>query len=243
VYVIALSEIDRARFGVVTARDGHVTMDSLGAGLEFCRSRGVQLLIARCRTEDLGVAQEIEAAGGRLMDTLVYYVRVIVKGDLPENTCKVPIRPVRPAEGEAVRAIAREAFRGYRGHYHADPRLDPLRCDEAYQDWAQRSCTSRDVAGEVLVADDGALAGFATLRLNEPSEGEGVLFGVAPRAQGAGIYKAFMIEGMRWCRAQGAKRMVVSTQVTNLAVQKVWSRLGFEPSESFYTFHVWFDAA
>ena len=37
--------------------------------------------------------------------------------------------------------------------------------------------------------------------------------------------------------------MVLSTQVTNLAVQKVWSRLGFEPSRSYYTFHLWFDGA
>jgi GNAT superfamily N-acetyltransferase len=239
--MIALSSIDQERFGVVTARDGDVTLSTLEPDLAFCRTRGVQLLIARCRTEELHVAQALEAAGGRLMDTLVYYVRVIVGGELPENTCKVPIRPVRPGEDEAVRKVAGEAFRGYRGHYHADPRLDPAKCDEAYQSWAQRSGVSREVAGEVLVADDGQVAGFATLRLNDPREGEGVLFAVAPRVQGAGVYKAFMLEGMRWCRFQGAKRMVVSTQITNLAVQKVWSRLGFEPSHSFYTFHLWFD--
>jgi GNAT superfamily N-acetyltransferase len=243
VKVIALSSIDQERFGIVTARDGEVTPETFEHDLAFCRSHGVQLLIARCRTEELAVAQALEAAGGRLMDTLVYYVRVIVKGELPASTCKVPIRSVRPGEDEAVRRVAREAFRGYRGHYHADPRLDPSKCDEAYQSWAQRSCLSRDVAGEVLVADDGQVAGFATLRLNDPHEGEGVLFAVAPRAQGAGVYKAFMLEGMRWCRSQGAKRMVVSTQITNLAVQKVWSRLGFEPSQSFYTFHLWLDPA
>ncbi len=241
--MIALSSIDQERFGIVTARDGEVTAATLEPDLAFCRAHGVRFLIARCRTEELAVAQALEAVGGRLMDTLVYYVRVIVKGELPESTCKVPIRPVRPGEDEAVRRVASEAFQGYRGHYHADPRLDPAQCDEAYQSWAQRSCLSREVAGEVLVADDGQVAGFATLRLNDPSEGEGVLFAVAPRVQGAGVYKAFMVEGMRWCRAQGAKRMVVSTQVTNLAVQKVWSRLGFEPSQSFYTFHLWFDLA
>jgi GNAT superfamily N-acetyltransferase len=241
--MIALSELDRERFGIVTARDGAVTAQSLESDLAFCRSNGVRLFIARCRTEDLDVAQALEAAGGRLMDTLVYYVRVIVKGELPENTCKVPIRPVQPGEDEAVRQVAAQSFQGYRGHYHADPLLDQGKCDEAYQSWAQRSCVSREVAGEVLVADDGAVAGFATLRLNDPSEGEGVLFAVAPRAQGAGVYKGFMVEAMKWCKAQGAKRMVVSTQVTNLAVQKVWSRLGFEPSSSYYTFHLWLDPA
>ena len=44
---------------------------------------------------------------------------------------------------------------------------------------------------EVLVAEvDGRLAGFATLRMNNSEEGEGVLFGVAPFAQGSGIYRS-----------------------------------------------------
>jgi GNAT superfamily N-acetyltransferase len=238
--VISLSAIDHERFGIVTARDGLVTPETLATDLGFCGAHGVRLFIARCRTEELAVAQGLEEAGGRLMDTLVYYARVLVKGDLPENRCKIPIRPVRAGEDSAVRAVARDAFQGYSGHYHADPRLDRQKSDEAYQSWAQRSCLSREVAGEVLVADDGQVAGFATLRMNDPDEGEGVLFAVAPRAQGSGVYRGFMVEGVRWCRSQGAKRMIVSTQITNLAVQRVWTRLGFEPAYSCYTFHLWF---
>ena len=151
-------------------------------------------------------------------------------------------RPVRPGDDEQVRQVAAESFRGYFGHYHADPRLDSRLCDEVYVSWAVRSCLSREVAGEVLVAElDGRVAGMATLRMNDSEEGEGVLFGVAPAAQGHGIYRSFMIRAMEWCRAQGATRMVVSTQITNLAVQKVWTRVGFEPSHAYYTFHKWFD--
>jgi ribosomal protein S18 acetylase RimI-like enzyme len=238
----SLSALDQERFGVVTARASAVGAGSLPAVLAFCWEHHVQFLIARCDAGDLTAAQAIEDAGGRLMDTLVYYTRVLVEGDLPGHNCKVPIRPLRQDDIAGVGAVASEAFKGYYGHYHADPRLDRVQCDEAYQSWAHRSCVSRDVAEEVLVADDGAIAGFATLRMNDPSEGEGVLFGVAPRAQGVGIYKALMVEGMRWAKASGAERMVVSTQITNLAVQKVWSRLGFEPSSAQYTFHAWLDA-
>ena len=83
--------------------------------------------------------------------------------------------------------------------------------------------------------------GFATLRLNNSDEGEGVLFGVAPKAQGRGIYRSFMVKGMEWCMKKNATHMVVSTQITNTAVQKVWSRVGFEPNNAYYTFHKWFD--
>jgi GNAT superfamily N-acetyltransferase len=167
--------------------------------------------------------------------------RNLIKPPLPADTGKVPIRPVRPGEDEQVREVAAGSFRGYFGHYHADPRLDRRLCDEAYVSWAQRSCLSREVAHEVLVAEvDGRVAGMATLRLNDAEEGEGVLLGVAPAAQGQGVYRSSMIRALEWCRAQGASRMVVSTQITNLAVQKVWTRVGFEPSLAYYTFHKWF---
>ena len=67
-----------------------------------------------------------------------------------------------------------------------------------------------------------------------------LMFGVAPEAQGRGIYRSLMIGAMLWFRTRGTARMVVSTQVTNAAVQKVWTRLGFEPWKSNYTFHKWF---
>jgi GNAT superfamily N-acetyltransferase len=184
----------------------------------------------------------MEREGFLLMDTLVYYRYDLTQSPLPGDNAKVPVRPMRPGEEERVRDVATESFRGYFGHYHADERLDRAKCDEVYVSWAYRSCVSREVADEVLVADlNGSIVGFATLRLNSAEEGEGVLFGVAPSAQGQGVYRSFMIRGMQWCLSNRAKRMVVSTQITNIAVQKVWTRLGFGPSYSYYTFHKWFD--
>ncbi|GAB4573710.1 MAG: hypothetical protein Kow0077_16880 [Anaerolineae bacterium] len=238
----SLSQLDLERFGVITAKHNSVTAESLDSILQFCHNNAVQLLIARCSTFDLATAQAMEKHGFALMDTLVYYVRKFAKGPIPQADGPVTIRSIQPGEAEAVEAIARESFRGYYGHYHADSRLPREACDEVYVSWAYNSCLSKAFADEVLVADTGEqLAGFATLRLNTPDEGEGVLFGVAPFAQGMGIYRSFMIHGMQWCLAQGAKQMVVSTQITNIAVQKVWVRLGFEPSHSVYTFHKWFD--
>jgi len=98
------------------------------------------------------------------------------------------------------------------------------------------------VADEVLVAEwEDRVVGFVTLRRNGPEEGEIVVGGVVPAAQGQGVYRSFIIRGMEWSRVQGAKRTLVSTQITNTAVQKVWSRLGFEPAYACYTFHRWFD--
>jgi len=239
---VSLSAIDEERFGIRTARARGVTCELLPSIIAFCRANAVTLLIARCLVLELEAAQIMERDGFILMDTLVYYKRNLVQRPVPPDAGKVPVRPISLGEEEKVKAVATESFRGYFGHYHADERLDRAKCDEAYVSWAFRSCVSRDVADEVVVADsDGSIVGFATLRLSSAEEGEGVLFGVAPSAQRQGIFRSLMIGGMEWCLARGAARMVYSTQITNTAVQKVLVRLGFEPSHAYYTFHKWFD--
>lgn len=237
-----LSALDEERFGVRTAKASVSAIEEVPALIDSCRDQAARLLIVRCPAEGLAVAQALEDAGCRLMDVLAYFARDLHKTQIPADVGQVPIRLARTEDAEAVTGIAREAFKGYMGHYHADPRLDRGACDEVYVSWARRSCLSRQFADEVLVADDaGTLLGFATLRRNSAEEGEGVLFGVAPDAQGKGIHRSLMVRGMEWCRQQGARRMVYSTQITNIAVQKVLARVGFELHHSYLTLHRWFD--
>lgn len=235
-----LSPLDTVRWKAVTAKAPDITAGNLPHAMKFCRHNRVELLIARCSTSDLPAAQAMERDGFQIMDTLVYFSRDIANGVPPEQG-SIPIRELRSGEDGAVRQVASQSFAGYMGHYHADPRLDRRQCDETYVDWAHRSCLSKEVADAVLVGATGAkIIAFATMRLNSEEEGEGVLFGVAPEAQGQGIYRALMVGGMQWCKARSRARMVVSTQITNYAVQKVWTRLGFEPLKSYYTLHKWF---
>ncbi len=237
---IAFSEIDSERFGVRIAR-AHVVSDNLSRALDFCATERIDLLVARCRTSDLEAAQGMESKGFLLMDTLLYYSFDLTKKEIPVDPCEVRVRRLLPGDEAEIPRVASAAFKGYLGHYHSDRRLDSGQCDEAYRSWAERSCTTDKAADEVLVAElGGKVAGFATLRLNSPQEVEGLLFAVAPESQGKGICRLFMIRSLQWCRAQGAKRMIISTQVTNVSMQKVWCRTGFEPSDSYYTFHKWF---
>lgn len=240
--LLRLSGIEQERFGIKVARATVLGVDALASVLESCRDNEVALLIARCLTSDLEVAHAMEREGFLLMDTLVYYARDLVGAPIPSQTGDVVVRPLRPGEQDSVTSLAAAAFRGYSSHYHADKRLDPAKCDQAYVSWAYRSCVSRDVADAVLVATlRDEILGFLTLRLSNPGEGEGILVAVAPQAQGRGISSALMIQGMKWCMAQGATRMLISTQITNLSSQRVWTRLGFEVSRAYHTFHKWFD--
>jgi GNAT superfamily N-acetyltransferase len=234
------SEVDSERFGVRVAR-ANVVSENFPRVMDFCSAERIDLLIARCPTSELDTVHKMESAGFSLMDTLVYYGFDLLRGAIPEDSPRALVRKILPEDQAQVERVAAAAFHGYYGHYHADPRLDQGKCDQGYVAWAVRSCTLRNVATEVLIAErENRIVGFATLRLNSKEEGEGVLFGVAPEAQGAGIYRSFMVSGLQWCKQQQVKRMIVSTQVTNVAVQKVWCRLGFEPGYSYYTLHKWF---
>lgn len=237
----AFSQIDSDRFGVRIAR-AQVVPENLPRLLEFCAAEKIDLLIARCSTNDLLAAQEMETHGFLLMDTLVYYGFDLLKRRISENNGTLLVRTLRPEDKDQVRYVAKEAFKGYMGHYHADLRLDPRKCDETYASWAERSCIPKTAADHVLIADSqGEVAGFATLRLNSPQEVEGLLYAVAPKCQGHGVCESLMIHSLRWAASQGAQRMIISTQVTNVSMQKVWCRVGFEPSHSCYTFHKWFN--
>ena len=241
-YSIALSSIDEKRFGIQIARASIMKSTEVDKSIEYCKENHVKMLIARCSTSDLDSVQHMEQNGFCLMDTLMYYARNLLKAPIPNDYSSIPIRPVKPGEELAVKAVASRAFQGYYGHYHADSKLDRTKCDATYVDWAYQSCVSKKVADGVLTAEqDSEIIGFATIRFNDIEEGEGVLFGIDPSAQGQGIYRSFIIQGMKYCQVNGRSRMIVSTQVTNLAVQKVWVRTGFEPSASYYTMHRWFD--
>lgn len=239
---VHLSAIDEERFGIRTARALHVTLDSLSQIIAFCRSNHVAFLIARCLVDDLGAAQAMEREGFLLMDTLIYYGFDLSRLSVPPAGDVIRVRSFDAGEEEAVRAVAVAAFHGYFGHYHADPRLDRRQCDEVYVSWAYRSCVSREVADEVLVADcEDGLLGFITLKAKSTEEAEGGLLGVVSTARGTGVAQALMTHALQWCQGKGLRRMLISTQITNLASQKLWVRLGFEPSHAYYTFHKWFD--
>ncbi|HOS46624.1 MAG TPA: GNAT family N-acetyltransferase [Paludibacter sp.] len=239
---VNLSDIDEKRFGVRTAWAKDVTSDSLPRILSFSKEHKVNFLIARCNTSEIRAAQAMENNGFQIMDTLLYYVfNLNIKDNLPVDKNNVMIRLFQPNDLEDIKKTAAESFNGYFGHYHEDEKLNKDDCDAVYVDWVYNACFSRDESNDVCVAAvDGNIVGFGLMRLNSSDEGEWVLGGIHPDYQGRGIYRSMILFILKWCKSKGANRMVISTQIDNLGVRKVWARLGFEPTHSYYTFHKWF---
>lgn len=67
---------------------------------------------------------------------------------------------------------------------------------------------------------------------------EGVLYGVHPDHSGGGLYGDLIRYTQAKFRDRGYVLMKVSTQIWNLAVQKVWAREGFVLSQAYDTYHI-----
>jgi len=139
---------------------------------------------------------------------------------------------------EVVRQIVRASFQDYGNHYTADPLLERSAALAGYEDWAVRSL--RETPGNVLVMTDlGEPIGMATLESgSDGSHLEILLAGLIPAAQGRRLYGSLLDGCARVAVARGAGRMVISTQVHNVRVQRAWARHGLRPYAAIETVHL-----
>jgi len=167
---VVFSEVDSERFGVRVAR-ASVVRKNISQVLVFCATEQINLLIARCTTKDLPIAQQMEALGFLLMDTLVYYSFDLMKRAIPDDASPANVRKFGLDDKPQVETVAAAAFQGYSVTTTPTPGWTGASATRATSPGRLRSCTSKQVATEVLVAElDKKVIGFATLRLNTPEE-------------------------------------------------------------------------
>ena len=237
----AVDPLDSQRFGRVIARAAVAAADDVEGLLTSCREDGVEMLIARCDADAASVVHALETQGFLLMDTLMTFSAALNRHLRQLPASQVEVRPLGPGDERHVEDIARGAFHGYQGHYHADARLPRDACDAVYVSWASRLCERHGRGLQMLLAWRGhEPLGFIAAEIAADGSGRCGLYAVRPEAQGAGVGRALMSAGMRWCADQGAQTMLAGTHLTNLASQRVWTRLGFGVIRAQHTFHRWF---
>jgi RimJ/RimL family protein N-acetyltransferase len=137
-----------------------------------------------------------------------------------------------------VRGMVRAMFSNYGSHYLSNPLLDPAAALAGYEDWAVQTLNNHP--GNVLVMKDGREpVGLATLDLSaDANHLEILLAGLVPSAQGKGLYGLLLASCESAAAARGARRVVISTQVHNLRVQRAWARRGLRPFGAIETVHL-----
>jgi hypothetical protein len=238
---IKLSELDKMRFGITTAKVYIDAKDNIKTIMEWCEAEKVELLIARCSTDEIKLVQSMEKIDFYLTDTLVYFQsrKIISTHNLvPEG---YSWRFANAEDANSVEHLSAKTFRGHAGHYHADSKLNKLDADLVYSSWAGNSCRDENFTGVVfLIFRNAEIVAFLTMKKNDSDTCEIILNGVDPLHQRRGLYFSLISLAKNWALEQNMLRIIVSTQITNIAPQKVWSRQDFEPIKSFYTLHKWF---
>jgi RimJ/RimL family protein N-acetyltransferase len=231
------SPLDSTRFGKRIYRANARHVDDAQSLDEQANREHIDMIICRCATSASDVVHALEARQHRLMDTLVYY-RGAARS-FQHATWAHEIRRAVPADGPALQALANDAFTGYDGHYHADPRLDGRLATLGYVEWCL-SLLGRDDHDVLVTFSEGQLAGFLAVHHQE-SISDIVLNGVARPFQRQGIYASLVKSAGRTAFESGRERVMSSTHVGNVSPQKVWARNGMALVDSVYTFHKWFD--
>lgn len=237
---ISLSEIDKKRFGIATAKVFLESNDDVVKVVEWCKLNKAVFIITRCSTRDIKLVQSLESEGFFLTDTLVYYENKKFSKIEHSVSDGYTWRLASAEDAGEVESLAAEIFKGYFGHYHADTRINKEDADLVYSSWAHSSCMGgADVV--LLICHNERIVGFLTLRTTNSESCEIVLNGVNPLYQNKGLYHTLVTLAKNWASVNNMKSIIVSTQVTNIAAQKIWCRQGFEPLNSYYTFHKWLD--
>jgi GNAT superfamily N-acetyltransferase len=139
--------------------------------------------------------------------------------------------------GRVLDDVIADSFAGYGNHYLANPLLDRNAGLAGYQDWARRSLRGDRDALVLLAA--GVPIGMATLvgSGDGRSHLEVLLAGMVTAAQGRGQYSVLLAACAAEAHRRGLSRLIISTQVHNVRVQRAWVRLGLSPFAAIETVH------
>ena len=108
-------------------------------------------------------------------------------------------------------------------------RLHGVSVADAYADWAVRALGQAECDVTEWRGADGDAEGIAVARRVDDTV-EILLAGMRPAFRGMGAYPAFFTATVNNAFAQGASRVVISTQDHNVQVQRIWGRCGLTPT-------------
>lgn len=236
----APSPADTARFGVEVHRltVGPGPLDA-GALTALVEGSPADVLVVRYDVGRQEVPAVLAATSRAVLPAgaLTYWETPVRAVDVPLRTVVVPSDELDPVAAEAaVRAVVRDSFAAYGNHYTADPLLDPVAALAGYEEWATRSLR-RDPADVLVQLLDGEPVGVATVEHAEDHV-EVLLAGLVATAQGRGLYGDLLAAVEARAAARGRGRLVISTQVQNVRVQRAWARHGLRPFAAVETVHL-----
>jgi GNAT superfamily N-acetyltransferase len=252
------SKIVRVPSASETKRFGHAT-DRITVGKRAVEEYGSVEALAKA------VQREIDESNARILImrypanlvALVQHLRLGAADLYPGGSILYWEAPARPNPSEqdepngssfevspddrnrfsgSIARVLEDSFGGYINHYSANPLLLPGVVVEGYAEWA--ASTMAYPTTRVFVIQEGDEVVGAAIISAAGDTWEVELASVMSAAQGKGNYLALMRQVVDSAALSGIKRLVISTQSHNIAVQRAWAKLGFKPVLAIETIHL-----
>ncbi len=213
--------------------------------LAECCSRLSVHLSARVCKEDLSSVHALESKSFRLMDVLVTYSFDLRNQFTKESDACCHVRRFMKDEIPQLAEIANECFGDNAvatDRFHADPTLPSEKSSQLYVKWLLDSC--KDSSNEILVAEiDGNPVGFNICNINDLLNkrlgfrlGTIAITAVRPSARRRLVATSLLNNSLKWF-SDKVDFVETGGQVSNYAIQRSWTKVGFKISKAQCTFH------
>jgi len=210
--------------------------------LERAKEAGLEHLVAKVDSAELGVLQALETRRFRLVDCLVTYFYDCHRDPVPPMKELGKIRNYEPSDLDAVLAIAERMLEEYGGRFAFDPWLPREAVRRFYVEWTRNACAGR-MANRLLVGErHGHIVGFLGYgmearplqSLDVRIAGHGIS---AVLPEGTGLYPALLAKAIVVDRIVAYDFAEFETSIQNLLPQRIFQRMGFHVARTKYTLH------
>jgi acyl dehydratase len=198
------------------------------------------IAIVRFPSEKIDQLANLELYGVSplVADTLGYYECDLESYEIPGRRNEdLECRPASVDDRGMLSELVGQVFAGYKNHYASNPLLSRSDILDGYVEWGLSYLEELEHHTCWILQDGERPVAFANCR-QEGECFEGVLYGVDRAYSGRGIYGDLVTLTQHEAVSRGCTRMIVSTQIQNLAVQRAWVRRGFRLSRSLNTVHL-----
>ena len=157
---------------------------------------------------------------------------------LPRGQEDLVFTPITLSQADDLDRLVDASFDGYLNQYSANPILCDLDWKAGYKEWARTViCPGPPQRRGWIISRNGAPVGFGTF-IVECCDVRSMLYGILPSARGAGLYRSMFLHFAAMFQAEGFSTFYNSTQLDNLASQKVWADAGSRVHGSAVTVHL-----
>lgn len=224
------SEIFGLRWGSIVNFAGDESLDSFLGNADSM----YDILSVKIDTEERNVVNQLLEEGFRLMDTLIVFKKetneIVYEGY--KNNCYFRIS--REDDLQDVKRIAHTSF--VLDQFHANPCLPDSLCDNYYERWTENLFNGLADVFFVVECQNEAI-GYIALKKDEEGFLRVCLAAVDANYRNRGVFTHMIRNVLRYICENGYKGLLYGTQITNMAVLKCLTRLGFYLCGSKYVLH------